>query len=236
MKTSKHTFFCNNLNDLNLPPDESHHAVGVLRLKSGNHINVTDGKGNFALVKIIEPSKKNLTFEIVEKFQQAKPTTNIHIAIAPTKSNDRIEFFLEKATEIGITEITPILSANSERKKINTERWEKILIAASKQSNNHHFPILNELTKLHDFIKENNSENTQYYIAHCEADKPRTELKDEQITQKNNCILIGPEGDFNLEEINLAITNKFKPVSLGKTRLRTETAGIVACHILNLIS
>ncbi len=236
MKTSKHTFFCNNLNDYQLPNDESHHAISVLRLKSGNLINISDGQGNYALAEIVIADKKQVTYKILEEFQQPKPKIHIHIAIAPTKSNDRIAFFLEKATEIGISEITPIITANSERKKINVERWEKILISASKQSNNHHFPILNGLTKLSDFIKNQQRKDTHYFIAHCEEDKIRTELKNELINYKNNCILIGPEGDFNQEEINLAIANNFKPVSLGNTRLRTETAGIVACHTLNLIT
>jgi len=236
LKTSKHTFFCENLDSFELPPSEAHHANSVLRLKPMDCIKIINGKGDLVIAEIKSISKKSLQFSVIEKRHQAKPNHHIHIAIAPTKSNDRIEFFLEKCTEIGISEITPILSKNSERKQIKIERWNKIITSAAKQSNNLNFPIINEMVLFNQFIDHSKNKDYSYFIAHCEDDQNKIELKDEKILTKKSCILIGPEGDFNMEEINLAKLNNFKPVSLGESRLRTETAGIIACHTLNLIT
>jgi len=235
MKTSKHTFFCEQIDDLQLSKEEAHHAAKVLRLNQGDIINVIDGKGKFVICEITSITKNELHFSIIEQREQDQPKTKLHIAIAPTKSNERIEFFLEKAVEIGISEITPILSSNSERKQIKIERWNKIIVSAAKQSNNLHFPKLNELTKLSSFFTNLAADNSKKLIAHCEEDEMKNELKNEISGHNDFCILIGPEGDFSAEEIILAKSNHFKPVSLGKTRLRTETAGIVACHTVNLI-
>ncbi len=149
------------------------------------------------------------------------------MVVAPTKMNDRYEWFLEKAAEIGVDEITPIICDHSERKIIKTERFDKILISAMKQSNQMYLPILNEPIKLTDFLSKEIS--GQKFIAHCEETE-KVELKDRIETQLNYTLLIGPEGDFSHNEINKALTNGYLPVALGNTRLRTETAAIVGCH------
>ncbi|MFK8037589.1 MAG: 16S rRNA (uracil(1498)-N(3))-methyltransferase [Crocinitomicaceae bacterium] len=233
MKISKHLFFCNNIDNLTLSKEESHHATRVLRLKSENVIKLMDGKGTIADAIITEISKNEVTFKVTSKTHHPEPNHKLHIAIAPTKSNDRIEFFLEKCTEIGISEITPIICKNSERKNINFQRWQKIITSAAKQSQAPFYPKLNQTKSLEKFLKFNNF--GALFIAHCEESSEKLELKNHLNNQKEICILIGPEGDFTKEEINFAIENNYTPVSLGKTRLRTETAGIVACHTVNLI-
>ena len=235
MKTTKHTFFCQSINNLQLTEEESHHAVRVLRLKTDDFITLIDGKGTSSVGQITELSKKAVQYKIIESRFENELTPQIHIAIAPTKSNDRFEFFLEKVTELGISTITPLQCSNSERKNIKLDRFEKIVMSAVKQSGNLYLPKVNELTKFSDFISSLDSDTT-CFIAHCEIDDLKQELKDNLKSTKKVCILIGPEGDFTNEEIILAKTNNFKPVSLGQTRLRTETAGIIACHTVRLIS
>ena len=154
----------------------------------------------------------------------------MHIAIAPTKNMDRFEWFLEKATEIGIDEITPIICSRSERKVIKTERCNRILLSAMKQSLKFHVPKLNEAISLNDFIKQD-FEGTKY-IAHCEEGN-KTELKEKK-KEKRTLMLIGPEGDFSPTEIEMVLQYQFKAVSLGTSRLRTETAGIIAAHTINI--
>jgi 16S rRNA (uracil1498-N3)-methyltransferase len=233
MKTSKHVFFCDDINSQALSKEESHHATKVLRLKIGDGIQIMDGIGTIANAHITDANKQNLSFKIDSKRTFDPPHINLHIAIAPTKSNDRIAFFLEKCTEIGISTITPILCENSERKNINLERWQKIITSAAKQSQNSFLPRLNKLEKIDDFLAE--SRSGSLFIAHCEDTDHKQELKNHLVKQKEILILIGPEGDFTKEEINLALEKNYKPISLGTTRLRTETAGIVACHTVNLL-
>ena len=235
MKTTKHTFFCHDISSLCLSEEESHHASRVLRLKENDAITLIDGKGKTAVGIIEELHKKHLKFKISESQFEQPLTPNIHIAIAPTKSNDRFEYFLEKVTELGVNEITPLLCSNSERKNIKLDRFEKIVLSAVKQSGNLYLPKVNPLTKVKDFINNKNPDYN-YFIAHCEDDLEKTELKDLLKNSKNVCILIGPEGDFTTEEINLAKQNGVTAVSLGQTRLRTETAGVIACHTVRLIS
>ena len=165
--------------------------------------------------------------DILDYQTEGESEGKLHIAIAPTKSSDRFEFFLEKATEIGISEITPILTKNSERKKLNIVRCQKIVESAMKQSQRLFLPKLNDLTPLSAFLQQSNSSHLKL-IAHCEEDD-KTELKDLVLKGKDVCILIGPEGDFNPNEIEDALAIDFKPVSLGEKRLRTETAGIYVC-------
>ncbi|HIP35667.1 MAG TPA: 16S rRNA (uracil(1498)-N(3))-methyltransferase [Crocinitomix sp.] len=234
MKTIKHTFFCKDLSNLYLSEEESHHAYRVLRLKQGQQITIINGKGTLAIAEIIGLTKKQLQFKVVKSNFKKEVEPKIHIAIAPTKSIDRFEFFLEKATELGVSEITPLICKNSERKIIKQERLEKIILSAVKQSGNLYLPKVNQLIKFKEFIQRKNK-NDECYIAHCENDSNKIQLKNNLINQKNICILIGPEGDFTKEEIILAKQNKFKPVALGHTRLRTETAGIIACHTVKLI-
>jgi 16S rRNA (uracil1498-N3)-methyltransferase len=211
---------------------ESKHAVRVLRLKNGSQVQIIDGKGGFYDAEIIDANQKKCRLSIIKtRLEFGKRDFHLHIAIAPTKNNDRFEWFLEKATEIGIDEITPLLTAHSERKTINTERFEKILISAMKQSLKAYLPKLNNLTLFKDLVTNNKSKFK--LIAYCDEIQ-KTHLKNLVEKGKDTLILIGPEGDFSPEEIQLAIDNGIKVVSLGEARLRTETAGIVACHIVNL--
>ncbi|HIG31830.1 MAG TPA: 16S rRNA (uracil(1498)-N(3))-methyltransferase [Flavobacteriales bacterium] len=218
-------------NEIILSAQESKHATKVLRKKEGDILNFTDGKGNFYNAEITMADSRKCRLQIISSEQKPKQHNyHLHIAIAPTKNMDRFEWFLEKATEIGIDEITPIICSRSERKVIKTERGNRILISAMKQSLKYHLPKLNEAISLNDFIKQD-FEGTKY-ISHCEDDEKR-ELKTVSKTEKY-LILIGPEGDFSQKEIDLALQNQFKEVSLGTSRLRTETAGIIAAHTINI--
>ncbi|NNC50565.1 MAG: 16S rRNA (uracil(1498)-N(3))-methyltransferase [Flaviramulus sp.] len=207
--------------------EESKHIVKVLRKNVGDTLYLTNGRGLLFKAKIIVPNINKCTAKIVSKKLQPKRDYNLHLAVAPTKMNDRYESFLEKATEIGIDSITPIICNHSERKVIKTDRFERILQSAMKQSLSCYLPKLNEPTLFKDFICK--SFTGDLFIAHCEETdkkslkkliKPKTDLT----------ILIGPEGDFSTKEIEEALKNNFIPVTLGETRLRTETAAIVACH------
>jgi 16S rRNA (uracil1498-N3)-methyltransferase len=218
--------------EVTLDEIESKHAIRVLRLQNGFQVQIIDGKGGFYEAEITDANPKKCRLSIVKStFDFGKKDFHLHIAIAPTKNNDRFEWFLEKATEIGIDEITPLLTSHSERKTINTERLEKILVSAMKQSLKAWLPKLNNLTSIKELVTSNKTENR--YIAYCD-DIQKNHLKDLAEKGKDILILIGPEGDFSPEEIQMAMKNGFKVVSLGEARLRTETAGIVACHIVNL--
>ena len=213
-----------------LSAEESKHATKSLRKKEGDTLHLTDGKGGFYKAKITLADSRKCRLTIISTEQKAKQHNyHLHIAIAPTKNMDRFEWFLEKACEIGIDEITPIICERSERKLIKTQRCNRILLSAMKQSLKFHLPKLNEAITLKDVLKQDFEGNK--YIAHCE-DGEKKELKKEKVAAKN-LILIGPEGDFSPAEIKIALQNNFKAVSLGKTRLRTETAGIVAVNIIN---
>ncbi|WP_321345574.1 16S rRNA (uracil(1498)-N(3))-methyltransferase [uncultured Draconibacterium sp.] len=211
---------------------ESKHAIRVLRLSESDEIELIDGEGGFYRARIIDANPKKCKLSIIDSQTEfGKKDFHLHIAIAPTKNIDRTEWFLEKCTEIGIDEITPLLSEHSERKVIKPERLEKILVSAMKQSVKAYLPRLNELTKFSDLLQQ--ATETKKYIAHCnEGEKPH--LKNVVKPGEKVLILIGPEGDFSPEEVNLALQSGFKAISLGDARLRTETAGVVACHIVNL--
>ena len=216
-----------------LSAEESKHATKVLRKKEGDILNFTDGKGHFYKAEITIADTRKCQLKVVSSEKKEKQHNyHLHIAIAPTKNMDRYEWFLEKATEIGIDEITPIICSRSERKTIKTERCNRILLSAMKQSLKFHLPKLNEAITLNDFLKTDFQGNK--YIAHCE-DGEKKELKAVNKTEKY-LMLIGPEGDFSQKEIDLALQNQFKALSLGTSRLRTETAGIVAVHTINLNS
>ena len=215
-------------NQVIINDEEQTHIVKVLRMRSGEEIFVTDGKGNLAKGNLIFEGKK-VSLDISEIKENLPNFSNqLHIAIAPTKNIDRIEFFLEKATEMGIAEITLLQTEKTERKNLNIDKLRKQSIAASKQSLRVHFPIINDLTKFSDFIKEIDSENT--FVAHCNENLERIDLKMLRQAQhdsvKNITFLIGPEGDFSEKEIALLAENGVKAVSLGSQRLRTETAGV----------
>ncbi len=214
--------------------EEQQHIVKVLRMKNGEEIHVTDGKGNLASGKLLIEGKK-AHIEVDEiKTDLPDFSPKLHIAIAPTKNIDRIEFFVEKAVEMGISEITILQTEKTERKNINIDKLRKQAISASKQSLRFHFPVINDLTKITDFLKNINPSTT--FVAHCHENLDRTELK-EIPKLENITFLIGPEGDFSEKEISFLAENNIKAVSLGNQRLRTETAGIfVAAWNYSIIS
>ena len=216
-------FFGEIIPDVKINDEEQQHIVKVLRMKEGEEIFVTDGKGNLAKGNLVFEGKKvslNVT-EVQEYFPNL--TRQLHIAIAPTKNIDRIEFFVEKATEMGISEITILNTEKTERKNLNIDKLRKQAVAASKQSLRFFFPKINDITKLSDFIKNVNPEMT--FVAHCDVAFERINLSEiPELT--NPTFLIGPEGDFSEKEIKMLAEKGIKAVSLGKQRLRTETAGI----------
>lgn len=207
--------------------EESKHIIKVLRKKENDILHVTNGLGFLFETKIKIASDNKCTVEIVSFQQQKKSKFHLHLVVAPTKMNERYEWFLEKATEIGVQEITPIICEHSERKVVKTERFLKIIESAMKQSLHNYLPKLNEPISFKEFIKK--GQNGQKFIAHCEETDKKS-LKNELKLNTDCTILIGPEGDFSVKEIQLALDNQYIPVSLGNTRLRTETAAIVACH------
>lgn len=217
-----------NDNQVIIDSEEQTHIVKVLRMREDEEIFVTDGKGNLAKGKLkLEGKRVSLKIlEIKKDFPDFSP--QLHIAIAPTKNIDRIEFFLEKATEMGVSEITFLQTEQTERKNINIEKLRKQSIAASKQSLRFHFPKVNDLIKFSDFIKEIDPSTT--YVAHCNENLERLELNRLRQAQQDKLekitFLIGPEGDFSEKEIQLLAEKGVKAVSLGSQRLRTETAGV----------
>ena len=217
-----------------LTEEESKHAVRVLRLTEGEIIQLIDGKGSFFEARIVDANPKRCSVEVIrQQAEYGKRNSYLHIAVAPTKNIDRLEWFLEKATEIGIDEITPILCEHSERKVIKEDRLEKVIVSAMKQSLKAYLPKLNPMTPLESVLKA--GFQGKKFIAHCYDHDKRT-LKNEVAGSSSNLILIGPEGDFSEAELESAIkTNGFIPVSLGQSRLRTETAALVACHTCNLL-
>ncbi|MDD5569838.1 MAG: 16S rRNA (uracil(1498)-N(3))-methyltransferase [Bacteroidales bacterium] len=228
-------FYAPNINsgDFFLNEKESHHCVNVLRNKQNDIINLIDGNGGFYTVEIIDASSKKCTFKIKESIKNEKENKyKIHLAVAPTKNTERFEWLVEKLTEVGIDEITPVFCEFSERKVLKTQRLEKVILSAVKQSLKFYLPKLNKPVNFKELININFE--GQKFIAHC---KEHALALKEQYQQKNNVLIfIGPEGDFSDEEIKLALSNNFIPVSLGKSRLRTETAALVACHTINLLN
>ena len=223
-------------NNYTFSETESKHIIRVLRLKSGELINIIDGKGNFYTAKIISenPKKCQVVVETVEK-NYNKRDFNLSIAIAPTKNNDRFEWFCEKATEIGIDKIIPIISFQSERRNIKSDRFKKKIISAVKQSLKAYIPEFTDLIKFKDLIEKDF--DGKKYIAHCNtAVKEIQHLKELYKKGENVLILIGPEGDFTTEEVKQAIENGFEEITISKSRLRTETAGIVTAEIINFIN
>ena len=217
-----------------LPEDESQHCVRVLRLKEGDNIAITDGKG-FIYNAILESAHpKHCLVNITEQLPQKPIWENtIHIAVAPTKSIDRMEWFVEKATEIGVNTITCLRCHHSERREINLLRLNKIAVSAMKQSQKATLPLISEMINFNKFISQEFEGHKM--IAHC-AENEKQLIKDTYKPGGNALILIGPEGDFSNEEINAALSAGFTPISLGKSRLRTETAALVACHTIHLIN
>ena len=206
-----------------LNEEESKHACRVLRLKNGDSLELIDGKGNLFTCSIVDDHQKKCVVNVEAVYSEKSSPFHLHIALAPTKNMDRMEWFIEKATEIGVSEITFLKSKNSERQQLKLERLEKIAIAAMKQSKRLTLPQLNEMVDLKTFLQ--NYPNG--LIAHCiEGDK---QTISDSLTSKNCPILIGPEGDFTKDEIDFAFANGYKPITLGTNRLRTETAALYAC-------
>lgn len=231
-----HIFYTPDIDSENyiLSEEESKHCIKVLRLNSGDSLYLVDGKGGFYDAIIDDPHPKKTKLRILSKVENfGKRNHYLHIAIAPTKNIERVEWFLEKATEIGIDEITPIICDRSERKEIKTERLNKVITSAIKQSIKAYHPKLNEAVRFSDFITQNT--NTQKFIAHC-MDGGKVTIKEQLILNSNYLIVIGPEGDFTLEELDAAVNNNFIPVSLGDSRLRTETAALEACFEINFLN
>lgn len=215
----------------NFSKDESRHIVKVLRKSTSDLLMITNGKGWMFEAEVVIPNHNKCVVHILKSTFKAPRPYKIHLAVAPTKMNDRYEWFIEKATEIGVDTITPIICQNSERKIIKTQRFEKILQSAMKQALHSYLPTLAAPIRFADFIKTPKKGAT--FIAHCE-DGNKLNFKDQIEPGKSITVLIGPEGDFSSQEIEEALKQQYIPVSLGASRLRTETAGIVAGHTIQL--
>ena len=217
-----------------LPEEEAGHCIRVLRLTEGDEILLTDGKGMFYKAAISHAHPKHCEVDILESWQQpALWNFQLHIAVAPTKNMDRMEWFAEKATEIGIDAITCLNCRFSERKEVKPARLEKILVSAMKQSQKATLPALTGMTDFRTFVTQ--PFDGRKFIAHCEEGDKKL-LKQLYQPGENALVLIGPEGDFSPEEIELALKNGFLPISLGESRLRTETAALVACHTIHVLN
>jgi 16S rRNA (uracil1498-N3)-methyltransferase len=220
---------------LTLGEEESRHCLQALRKRRGDVITVVDGLGGFYEAVIEQTEKRSCTCRIQRRWRGEENDPVLHIAIAPTKNINRLEWFLEKATEIGIQQITPIVCRYSERKAIRADRLEKILLSAMKQSQRSVLPGLSPLTTFEDLVNRESAGTGQKFIAYID-ENVKEHLRQNYASGRDVCILIGPEGGFSVEEVALAVEHGFQPVHLGKYRLRTETAGIVACHTVNLMN
>ena len=219
-----------------LPAEEANHAIKVLRLKEGDELMRMDGKGSFYRAEVTLVSNHHCMYRIVERQpQQPQWEGRVHLAIAPTKMNDRIEWMAEKATEVGIDELSFLNCQFSERRNLKTERIKKIVVAAVKQSHKAWMPVVNELEPFRQFISRQSSGHR--YIAHCYNEVPRVNLFDELCrldASEDALVLVGPEGDFSIDEVRYAVSQGFVSVDLGKSRLRTETAGLSAVMMMQL--
>ena len=219
-----------------LPEEESKHCVRVLRMTIGDELHLTDGKGNMYRCKVVSDNVKRCEVEVVETWPEyERMSYGLTMCVAPTKNIDRFEWFLEKATEIGISEVYPLECDHSERRQIKLEREEKVITAAVKQSLKAYHPVLHDLTSVREIIAMDFE--GEKYIAHCDSSfGERPYLGNLVKKGANTLILIGPEGDFSKEEINFALQNGFKAISLGRERLRTETAAVVATTVVATIN
>lgn len=223
----------NSATQFTFPSDESKHIVKVLRKKEGDILHITNGKGYRFEAKIISADQKRCKAWIISSHKSIPKRYTLHLVVAPTKMNDRYEWFLEKATEIGVDEITPVICDHSERKVVKLDRMERVLQSAMKQSLQTVLPKLNPAISLKTFLEQ--EQTGLKFIAHCD-DGEKMELKRKVIADMDATILIGPEGDFSKEEIDLARKKGYRPISLGNNRLRTETAAIVACTTVSIIN
>lgn len=217
-----------------LSEEESKHCIRVLRHKVGDKILIVDGKGLKVEAEITVPKPKKCEFKVLTEYQPEEKQFVINIAIAPTKNIDRIEWFIEKTVEIGIDKIDFYYSKNSERRKLNLERLAKKAIVAMKQSGQAKLPEIGIHNSLEDLIKTKKNID-QHFIAYVDFENP-SHLFDSSESSKSSLVLIGPEGDFTKDELQLALDSGYRKVSLGNNRLRTETAAVAACHILNLVN
>lgn len=221
-----HLFHCPDLQaaEVDLPPEEAHHALHVLRLKLGDTIGLLDGRGTWAEAELVRVDKRGCTARVLRREPSGpERSAHIHLAVAPTKQIERFEWFLEKATEVGVDRITPILTQRTERNKLRHDRLEKVLIGAMKQSQRRWLPQLDELTKLGDL----KTDAAQKFFGWCEGEHASfTSLYD---PHQSALVVIGPEGDLTPEEAGVLQAEGFRAVSLGKARLRTETAALAAC-------
>ncbi|MDG1572694.1 16S rRNA (uracil(1498)-N(3))-methyltransferase [Robiginitalea sp. M366] len=214
-------------------PEESRHIVKVLRKREGDVMHITNGKGDIFRAEILEANPKRCMGRIRDARRVHPKRFHLHMVVAPTKKTDRFEWFLEKATEIGVNEITPLICAHSERRALSMDRLQRVVQEAMKQSLRAYLPQLNPSQSFADFLKQ--PQPTLKFIAHCQEDE-KVELKRRLAADQDVVVLIGPEGDFSPEEIQQAEDAGFLPVSLGESRLRTETAALVACTVVNLIN
>ncbi len=240
-------FYVPNASSVNeLPEEEAQHAVRVLRMEMGDEMMLMDGEGIFYRAIVTEATKKRCLYRIEETLPQERQwQPHLHLAMAPTKNMDRTEWFAEKATEIGFDELTFLRCRWSERTVIKTERVEKILVSAMKQSHKAWKPILNEMVDFKAFLQEiKERENVtgkvmRKFICHCYEEEglgEKVALKDALKSGEDVLVMVGPEGDFSIDEVKMAEANGFQSVSLGKSRLRTETAALAAVHLMNLIN
>ena len=222
-------------NTYTLNEEESKHCVRVLRLSTGTIVNLVDGVGGFYTAEIIADHPKKVVLSILHTEQEYKKRNHyLHIAVAPTKNIDRLEWFLEKATELGIDEVTPIITDRSERRIVKDDRLNKVITSAVKQSIKAYHPKLNEATTFADFLKQ--PFEGEQLIAHCIDNTEKKFISDLVIPFQKYLVLIGPEGDFTPEEVDLALNKGFKPLTLGENRLRTETAALAACFEINYLN
>lgn len=224
------------LPDITLSPEESAHCVRVLRLGAGEKVRVIDGNGGYYHAVIAVPDAKHCKLTVTGAIAiQAQRNYSIHIAIAPTKNMERFEWFIEKSVEIGIDTITPLLCHHSERRVLKTDRLERLIISTMKQAVIPKHPMLHELTGFKEFVTKQGKNDTDLFIAHCE-ETDRRKLSDVCRPGRSTLVLIGPEGDFSPDEIELAISKEFIPVTLGGNRLRTETAGVLVCSYISALN
>lgn len=217
-----------------LDGEEAAHALRVLRLKEGQEISFTDGKGVLYQGKIAQNRKDTCLLEIISSEKKPAPLPYLHLAIAPTKNIDRIEWLVEKGVELGVSQITLLLCQRSERKIARADRLQKIALSAMKQSLAFHLPLVSEPIPFKEFLKTQHTQSVKL-IAHCMDDND-VHIKDRLLPSQSALVLIGPEGDFTAEEVKMALAADYLPCSLGPTRLRTETAGLYVCNAFNFIN
>ncbi|MCB0651822.1 MAG: 16S rRNA (uracil(1498)-N(3))-methyltransferase [Saprospiraceae bacterium] len=230
-------FYCDNIEGDNarLSEEEAIHCSRVLRKREGDEIVIIDGKGLMCKAVLTSVTKKGCEARVGEVLQKDKKRNfHLHIAIAPTKNIDRIEWFLEKATEIGIDEVTLLLCEHSERKNVRLDRLEKIVLSAAKQSLKARLPKINGLMPFSEFVGQSFGDSRKF-MGWCEEDEQKL-LRDHYQPKQNVCFLIGPEGGFSLQEVEMARSHGFETISFGDSRLRTETAGLVACLSVNFVN